>query len=118
LINHYPAVRILVIRDSDLKREAPRPGLELLRLENRNQTISKKCCFGANKVPISVRAARSRRQFQILQAFPGDIGIKGDERPCIPLPDEKGNRSAEADPALFIGNGEYAYDRDKEPPSQ
>jgi hypothetical protein len=107
-----------VIRDSDLKREAPWPGLELVRSENRNQTISKKCCYGANKVPISVRAARGRRQFQIPQALLGGVRVQRDERPLTSFTDKKSNRSAEADPALFMGNGEYAYERDKEPPSQ
>jgi hypothetical protein len=85
--------------------------------EKRNETISEKCCYGANNVPNSVRAARGRRQFQFPQTLLGGIGVQGDKRPCIPLPDEKGNRSAEADPALFMGKGEYAYERDKEPPS-
>jgi hypothetical protein len=60
--------------------------------EKRNETISEKCCYGANKVPNSVRAARSRRQFQIPQALLGGIGVKRDERPLTSLPDEKGNR--------------------------
>ena len=84
--------------------------------EKRNETISEKCCYGANNVPNSVRAARSRRQFQLPEALLGGIGVQGDERPLTSLPDEKGNRSAEADPAPFMGKGEYAYERTKSRP--
>jgi hypothetical protein len=71
-----------------------------------------------NKIPTSFRAAsHGRKQFQFSQAFLGGIGIQGYEKPVSTLVDKKGNRNTEAEPTPFLGNGEYAYKRDKEPPS-
>jgi hypothetical protein len=61
---------------------------------------------------LHVSAAHGRRKFQLPQALLGGIGVEGDERPGIPLPDKKSNRRAEADPTLFMGKGEYPYERD------
>jgi len=71
-----------------------------------------------NEIPASVRAASpGRKQFQFSQTLLGCIGVQGDEKPVSPLIDKKGNRNTVAEPAPLQGNGEYAYKRDKEPPS-
>jgi hypothetical protein len=66
----------------------------------------------------SVRAAsHGRKLFQFFQALLGCIRVQGDEKPFSTLFDQKGNRNTEAKTAPFLRSGEYAYNRDKEPPS-
>lgn len=55
---------------------------------------------------------------QVPQALLGGIRVQGDEKPCAPLFDKKGYRGAVANSTIFMGNGEYAHERDEEPPSQ
>ena len=69
-----------------------------------------------NYRPQSEGVYPGRKQFQVSQALLGGFGVQRHEKPFFPLSDKKRDRSTEAEPAPFLGNGQYANDRDKEPP--